>query len=87
MALRRLLIAAALAAAALPAPPAAAFYLPGLAPVNFCDADQEKPECKVGLRGSRGPAGGAADPEGEPGPAVALRGEGGLGAARAPGGS
>lgn len=58
MVLRRLLIAAALVAAA--HPPAAAFYLPGLAPVNFCDADQEKPECKVGLReGATG-----ADPEG-----------------------
>uniref|UniRef100_A0A8C3R645 Transmembrane 9 superfamily member n=5 Tax=Passeriformes TaxID=9126 RepID=A0A8C3R645_9PASS len=47
MALRRLLlIAAALAAAAAPA---AAFYLPGLAPVNFCEAGREKPECKSGI--------------------------------------
>ncbi|XP_040440096.1 transmembrane 9 superfamily member 2 [Falco naumanni] len=45
-ALRPLLIAAALAAVALPA---AAFYLPGLAPVNFCEAGKEKPECKSGI--------------------------------------
>ncbi|KAM3678172.1 transmembrane 9 superfamily member 2 [Ammospiza nelsoni] len=47
MALRPLLlIAAALAAATAPA---AAFYLPGLAPVNFCEAGKEKPECKSGI--------------------------------------
>ncbi|KAF4795150.1 Transmembrane 9 superfamily member 9 [Turdus rufiventris] len=45
MALRRLLLfAAALAAAAAPS---AAFYLPGLAPVNFCEAGKETPECKA----------------------------------------
>lgn len=49
---RLLLVAAALAAAAAPT---AAFYLPGLAPVNFCEAGKEKPECKV----SPGGAGGA----------------------------
>jgi len=46
MALRPLLIAAALAVTA-PPPPAAGFYLPGLAPVNFCEPSKEKPECKV----------------------------------------
>lgn len=52
MALRRLLlIAAALAAATAPA---AAFYLPGLAPVNFCEAGKEKPECKVSPGGAEG---------------------------------
>lgn len=28
-------------------PPCAAFYLPGLAPVNFCEADRETAACKV----------------------------------------
>jgi hypothetical protein len=28
--------------------PGSAFYLPGLAPVNFCDKDKESDECKVG---------------------------------------
>lgn len=52
MALRGLLlIAAALAAATAPA---AAFYLPGLAPVNFCEAGKEKPECKVSPGGAEG---------------------------------
>lgn len=46
MALRPLLIVAALAATA-PPHPAAGFYLPGLAPVNFCEPSKEKPECKV----------------------------------------
>lgn len=50
MALRRLLIAAALAAAAAPPHPAAGFYLPGLAPVNFCEAGKEKAECRVRAR-------------------------------------
>ncbi|KAI6078711.1 Transmembrane 9 superfamily member 2 [Aix galericulata] len=50
MALRPLLVAVALSAAALPPPPlAAAFYLPGLAPVNFCEADRETAECKSGI--------------------------------------
>lgn len=48
MALRPLLIAAALAVTA-PPPPAAGFYLPGLAPVNFCEPSKEKPECKSGI--------------------------------------
>lgn len=26
----------------------AAFYLPGLAPVNFCEEDKKSDECKVG---------------------------------------
>lgn len=26
----------------------AAFYLPGLAPVNFCDVEKKSDECKVG---------------------------------------
>lgn len=28
--------------------PGAAFYLPGLAPVNFCDEEKKSDECKVG---------------------------------------
>lgn len=28
-----------------------AFYLPGLAPVNFCEADRETAECKVSGEG------------------------------------
>ncbi|KAJ7419208.1 Transmembrane 9 superfamily member 2 [Pitangus sulphuratus] len=47
MALPPLLLTAALLAAA--AAPADAFYLPGLAPVNFCEAGKEKPECKSGI--------------------------------------
>ncbi|RMC06796.1 hypothetical protein DUI87_16242 [Hirundo rustica rustica] len=47
MALRRLLLV--FAALAATAAPAAAFYLPGLAPVNFCEAGKEKPECKSGI--------------------------------------
>lgn len=30
-----------------------AFYLPGLAPVNFCEADQETATCKVRTRGRK----------------------------------
>lgn len=28
--------------------PSAAFYLPGLAPVNFCEEEKKSDECKVG---------------------------------------
>lgn len=72
MLLPRALLAAVLLAAA--APRAGAFYLPGLAPVNFCEKSKETPDCKVraprsapGLappcaRGSGSPPLGAAEP-------------------------
>lgn len=46
---RSALLLLSLLLAAAPGPrPGAAFYLPGLAPVNFCDEEKKSDECKVG---------------------------------------
>lgn len=45
----RLLLLLLLLLGAAPRPrPGAAFYLPGLAPVNFCEEEKKSDECKVG---------------------------------------
>lgn len=45
----RLLLLSLLLLGAAPGPRrGAAFYLPGLAPVNFCDEEKKSDECKVG---------------------------------------
>lgn len=38
--------------------PAGAFYLPGLAPVNFCTEEKKSDECKVGGAAFREAGGG-----------------------------
>lgn len=45
----RLLLLLLLLLEAAPGPcPGSAFYLPGLAPVNFCEEEKKSDECKVG---------------------------------------
>lgn len=45
----RLLLLSLLLLGTVPGPrPGSAFYLPGLAPVNFCTEEKKSNECKVG---------------------------------------
>lgn len=45
----RLLLLSLLLLGTVPGPrPSSAFYLPGLAPVNFCAEEKKSNECKVG---------------------------------------
>lgn len=57
----RLLLLSLLLLGTVPGPhPGSAFYLPGLAPVNFCTEEKKSDECKVGeARRAAWPAGAA----------------------------